>query len=91
MPHAPFTKHIRLDIRNLWKEPTDKYQSRYFNRLHDDNESKRLPLKKRRKLKNVADKETPSMSRERVSSPAETEKGRALTHKEIEKEGESYA
>ncbi|WP_174891706.1 hypothetical protein, partial [Candidatus Hamiltonella defensa] len=52
---------------------------------HDDNQSKRLPLKKRKKLNSVADEETPSLNREPVRSPADTEKGRALT----EQEGES--
>lgn len=63
---------------------------RYFNRRPcDDNESKKLPLKKRRKLNNVVDEKTPSLSREPVSSQADTEKSRALTHKEVEQEGES--
>ncbi|ATW33697.1 MULTISPECIES: hypothetical protein [Candidatus Williamhamiltonella] len=87
MPHSQNTSESTLAISG--KDPQTSISRDISTDTHDDNESKRLPLKKRRKLKNLADEETPSLSRERVSSPAETEKGRALTHKEIEKEGES--
>ncbi|ASV34455.1 hypothetical protein CJJ18_10505 (plasmid) [Candidatus Williamhamiltonella defendens] len=71
------------------KDPQTSISRDISTDAHDDNESKKLPLKKRRKLNNVADEETPSLSREPVSSQADTEKSRGLTHKEVEQEGES--